>query len=81
MRRKVVENHMDALARRITLSESLPGLKYISGRLTFMNNTFKDIAVNIVETQKLLGASALAIGRAHSLRMGLACPAQTRDWP
>lgn len=71
---------MDALSRRITVPKSFPGLKEISRGLSFMDDTFKDIGVYIVEAQELLCASFLGVGCAYALRMTLTTPGDACNW-
>jgi len=57
-----------------------PSLKEISRGLPFVDDTFKDISVDVVEAQELFCASFLGVRCAYALRMSAATPGDARNW-
>jgi hypothetical protein len=64
-RAQVVHNEIDALFARVAFAKASPSLENVFGGLALVDDPFEDVAVDIIESEKLLD-SGLFLGRSHA---------------
>ena len=79
VRAQVVHNEMDTVFARVALAKASPSLENVFGGLSFVNDPFEDVAVDIIESEKLLDSGFFVVGGPHTLGMALSCEANTGD--
>ena len=77
VRAQVVHNEIDTLFARVALAKSFPSLENVFGGLTLVDDPFEDVAVDIIESEKLLDPGSFMVGGPHTLGMALSCEADT----
>jgi hypothetical protein len=74
---QVVQDQMDPMGSGVARSKALPSLPEIVGGFPFMDDSFHNISMNVVESQKLFCPSSPGICCPMALRVSLSSPRDT----
>jgi len=66
---KIVHNNVEPFLRRVSPSYALESRKQVGHAFSLMDSARQAIAVNVVEPEKLFGASQASVGRSKPLWM------------
>jgi len=79
VRAQVVHYEVDPVFARVALAKAFPSLENVFGGFSFVNDPFEDVAVDIIESEKLLDSGFLVVRGPYTLGVPFACEADAGD--